>query len=165
MKRLVLVVLAAAVVYGCSDDGPWGGPAGTKMGLKLEQIEKHAVLQKEGSNNVGATIYSSKQAPKLNAQADSYNYVFTKGGDLCLVQMRFENINRSSSPLMIELKSKYGMPVKDERVPWGVVWSSSKYKLSDDIIEITSEFTGREPRVSALVSFWYENFDQCRTKE
>lgn len=165
MRRLALIALVAAWLSGCSDEGPWTGPAGTKMGLKREQIEKHVVLQKEGANNVGATIYSSMQAPNLSAQADSYNYVFTADGELCLVQMRFKNVNRSSSPLMAELKAKYGMPVKDERVPWGVVWASSKYKLSDDIIEITGEFTGQEPRVSALVSFWYKNFEQCRTKE
>ncbi|MBF8723964.1 MULTISPECIES: hypothetical protein [Pseudomonas] len=164
MKRLAVLALATTMIYGCSDEGPWEGPAGTKMGLKREQIERHAILQKVGTNNVGALVYTSKQAPKLDAQADGYNYVFSKDDELCLVQMRFDRSNRSSEALMDELKARYGMPDQDDRVARGVVWSSRAFKLSDDLAEISSEFTGREPR-AALVSFWFANFDTCKATE
>ena len=165
MKRLAGLALATAMICGCTDEGPWEGPAGTKMGLKRERVEQYAILQKVGTNNMGALIYSSKQAPKLDAKADGYNYVFNKDDELCLVQMRFDRANRSSGPLMDELKSRYGMPDQDERVARGVVWSSSAFKLSDDIAQITSEFSGKASRTAALVSFWYENFETCRAKE
>ncbi|MEX5350371.1 hypothetical protein WCE02_03245 [Pseudomonas juntendi] len=164
MKRFAVLALAMAMIYGCSDEGPWEGPAGTKMGLKREQIERHAILQKVGTNNVGALIYTSKQAPKLDAQADGYNYVFSKDDELCLVQMRFDRSKRASGALLDELKTRYGMPDQDDRVARGVVWSSSAFKLSDDIAEISSEFTGREPR-AALVSFSFANFDTCKATE
>lgn len=48
-------------------------------------------------------------------------------------------MSQTASPAILELKSRYGVPVKDDKVPWGVVWSADKYKLGDDLIEISSE--------------------------
>jgi hypothetical protein len=165
MRRALIICAITAGLIGCSDDGPWGGPAGTKMAIKKEQIEKYAVLELTGSNESGAAAYSSKQAPSMKSQADTYEYVFSGRGDLCAVQMRFNNINGTDSPLMKDLKNQYGMPVRDERVDWGVVWSGDKYKLSDDLVEVTSKFSGREPNVSAVVGFSYRNLEECHRKQ
>ena len=165
MVRKMLILSLMLWLPGCSDSGPWDGPAGTKMGLEKDQIEKYAVLEASGSNDTGATVYSSKQAPSMNAQADSYKYVFSAEGDLCLVQLLFDDVSQTASPAILELKSKYGVPVKDDKVPRGVIWSAAKYKLGDDLIEISSEFLGSEPNVSAIVSFSYRNIDECTKKK
>lgn len=78
MVRGMLILSLMLWLPGCSDSGPWEGSAGTKMGLKKGQIEKHAVLEASGSNDTGATVYSSKQSPSMNAQADSYKYVLAE---------------------------------------------------------------------------------------
>ncbi|MCY1306308.1 hypothetical protein D9M70_561630 [compost metagenome] len=75
--------------------------------------------------------------------------------------MRFDSVRKTTSPLMQQLKEKYGMPVKDDKVEWGVVWSGEKYKLDNNLIEIASEFTGTEPNVAAIVSFTYSNVTDC----
>ena len=165
MVRGMLILSWILLLPGCSDSGPWDGPAGTKMGLNKDQIEQYAVLEPSGSNDTGATVYTSKQSPSMKAQADSYKYVFSKDGDLCLVQLLFDDVSQTASPAILELKSKYGVPVKDDKVPRGVVWSADKYKLGDDLIEISSEFLGAEPNVSAIVSFSYRNIDECRKKK
>lgn len=165
MVRKMLMLSLMLWLPGCSDSGPWDGPAGTKMGLEKGQIEKYAVLEASGLNDTGTTVYSSKQAPSMKAQADSYKYVFSKKGDLCLVQLLFDDVSQTASPAILELKSKYGVPVKDDKVPRGVVWSADKYKLGDDLVEISSEFLGAEPNVSAIVSFSYKNIDECKKKK
>ena len=159
--RMSLVVISMALL-GCSDDGPWSGPGGTKMGISKEQIEKYSVLELVAKNDAGTAMYSSKQAPSMFSGADSYEYVFSPKGQLCMLQMRFESVKSTTSPIMLDLKTKYGMPVKDSAVPWGVVWSSEKYKLSDDLVEIAAEFLGEEPNVSAVVSFSFGNIKDCK---
>lgn len=164
MRGSLLICTLAAGISGCSDEGPWDGPAGTKSGIKKAQVEKYAVLERGGSNQSGATLYTSKQAPSMKSQADTYEYVFSGQDRLCLVQMRFDNLKGTSSPLMQQLKSQYGMPVKDEKVDWGVVWSGEKYNLGNDLTEVSSEFFGSEPNVSAVVSFTYKNVEECGQK-
>lgn len=164
MRGAMLVCALAVCISGCSDEGPWDGPAGTKIGITKAQIEKFAVLERGGANQSGATLYTSKQAPSMTAQADSYEYVFSGQDKLCLVQMRFDHLKGTSSPLMQQLKEQYGIPVKDEKVEWGVVWSSEKYKLGNDLTEVSSEFFGQEPNVSAVVSFTYANIKECGNK-
>lgn len=164
--RSLIVVIACSVIglTACSDEGPWEGPGGTKMGISKAQVEKYAVLEKGGSNNVGAVMYSSRQAPSMKAEADTYDYVFSSSDSLCMIQMHFNSVRKTTSPLMQRLKEQYGMPVKDDKVEWGVIWSGEKYKLGNDLIEIASEFTGSEPNVSAVVSFSYSNVTDCTPK-
>ncbi|WP_203008539.1 hypothetical protein [Pseudomonas paraversuta] len=162
MKSWMSSIAICVALSGCSDDGPWSGPAGTKMGISKEQLGKYSVLESVGSNNIGTTMFSSKQAPSMTSAADTYEYVFSPEGQLCMVQMRFESVRQTASPLMLDLKTRYGLPAKDPAVSWGVVWSSEKYKLSDNLSEISAEFQGEEPNVSAVVSFSFENVKDCK---
>ena len=100
----------------------------------------------------------------MSPGADSYEYLFNSKGQLCMLQMRFDSVKNTTSPIMLDLKTKYGVPVKDPTVPWGVVWSSEKYKLTDDLVEISAEFLGEEPSVSAVISFSFENLKECTPK-
>jgi len=162
VKAWMSLIAICVALSGCSDDGPWSGPAGTKMGISKEQVEKYSVLELAGKNDTGVALFSSKQAPSMSSAADSYEYVFSPAGQLCILQMRFDNVNKTASPLMLDLKTKYGLPVKDPTVPWGVVWSSEKYKLSDNLAEISAKFQGKEPSVSTVVSFSFENAKDCK---
>lgn len=162
MRIILVAMIACAALSGCSDEGPWGGPAGTKMGLSKDQIQKFAVLELAGENKAGAKMFSSKQAPSMSLEADLYEYVFSDDDRLCMIQLRIDNVGKTHSPLMLELKNKYGLPAKDPGVDWGVVWSSDKYKLNDDLSEISAEFLGTEPNVSAVISYSYTNLKECR---
>jgi hypothetical protein len=160
-KFALTLVCLAGLISGCSDEGPWDGPAGTKMGLSKAQIEKYAVLEARGSDGSEARVFNSKQAPSLEPQADTYLYIFSHDDKLCGIAMHFSAVRKEGWPLIQQLKAKYGEPTKDEQAGWRVTWSKKKYKLDENLDEVSVQFFDSEPVGQALVGYLYDYPDQC----
>lgn len=74
-----------------------------------------------------------------------------------MVSASIDDVRGSDSKLPDDLTKKYGKPVKDQSVDWGVVWSSDRFKLDNDLKAIRITFSGQEPRINALVQAVYVN--------
>jgi|GEM_PF-3153391 len=160
MKGKVLLIAGLVLLAGCEkeDKGPWSGPFGTKQGLTADQISAFAKLEVEFENKEsGQTTYISPQAPDMSSEASSYRYVLGKTSGLCMVSASIDDVRGSDSKLPDDLTKKYGKPVKDQSVDWGVVWSSDRFKLDNDLKAIRITFSGQEPRINALVQAVYVN--------
>lgn len=159
MKGKVLLIAGLVLLAGCEkeDKGPWGGLFGTKGGLTVSQLEKHAVLQKKGGpNQNNQSWYESPQAPDMSANADGYIYIIGEQSGLCMVGAKYNSLTEANSKIVDQLKSKYGQPMKDGSVDSGVIWSSDKYKLEEGMKSIRIRFDGD---TSAQVSAVYLDSD------
>jgi hypothetical protein len=161
MKQAIALIATLFIFSGCEASGPWGGPAGTQMGITKKQVGEFAVLQEIGVAEQGFALYESKQAPKMVEGADKYQYMFTKSDELCMTQVSLPDIKSNNPPIAEDLRAKYGAPERDDSASWGVQWTPEKYKLDKNISKISIHFFGAKQRPDAVVSFEFTNYAEC----
>lgn len=156
-----MLALSSVALSGCDEARQGTGPFGTAKGMTAQGLRQFAVLEHLSTKD-GRTTYLSSQAPDTSGYADSYYYVIGSTTGLCAVSAAVNNMRTSPGSILHTLTEKYGLPVKDESAPWGVIWSADQYTLDEDLESIRVVFSGAEPEVGIMIQANYISAQSCR---